>query len=58
MIPSALSITQASEAGTIYRTDEIAALSEIAHAALARCAHGRRAFRQRAGAAQCNAGAD
>jgi threonine aldolase len=32
MIPSALSITQASEAGTIYRTDEIAALSEIAHA--------------------------
>jgi threonine aldolase len=32
MIPSALSITQASEAGTIYRTDEIAALAEIAHA--------------------------
>ena len=32
MIPSALSITQASEAGTIYRTDEIAALCEIAHA--------------------------
>jgi threonine aldolase len=32
MIPSALSITQASEAGTIYRTDEIARLSEIAHA--------------------------
>lgn len=31
MIPSALSITQASEAGTIYRTDEIAALAEIAH---------------------------
>ena len=26
MIPSAVSITQASEAGTIYRTDEIAAL--------------------------------
>ncbi len=32
MIPAALSITQASEAGTIYRTDEIAALCEIAHA--------------------------
>jgi threonine aldolase len=31
MIPSAVSITQASEAGTIYRTDEIAALAEIAH---------------------------
>ncbi len=32
MIPSALSITQASEAGTVYRTDEIAALADIAHA--------------------------
>src|SRR5271168_1572398 len=32
LIPSALSITQASEAGTIYRTDEIATLCEIAHA--------------------------
>jgi threonine aldolase len=32
MIASALSITQATEAGTIYRTDEIAALCEIAHA--------------------------
>jgi threonine aldolase len=32
MIPSALSITQASEAGTIYRTDDIAELAEIAHA--------------------------
>ena len=32
MIPSALSITQASEAGTIYRIAEIAALAEIAHA--------------------------
>jgi threonine aldolase len=31
MIASALSITQASEAGTIYRTDEVAALGEIAH---------------------------
>lgn len=31
MIPSALSITQASEAGTIYRRDEIAALCDIAH---------------------------
>jgi threonine aldolase len=32
MTPSALSITQASEAGTIYRADEIAALCDIAHA--------------------------
>jgi threonine aldolase len=32
MVASALSITQASEAGTIYRPDEIAVLSEIAHA--------------------------
>jgi threonine aldolase len=31
MIASALSITQASEAGTVYRTKEIAALCEIAH---------------------------
>ena len=31
VIPSALSITQASEAGTVYRLDEIAALCEIAH---------------------------
>jgi threonine aldolase len=32
MIASALSITQASEAGTIYRPDEIATLCDIAHA--------------------------
>jgi threonine aldolase len=32
MVPAAVSITQASEAGTIYRTGEIAALAEIAHA--------------------------
>lgn len=31
MIASALSLTQATEAGTIYRTDEIATLCEIAH---------------------------
>ena len=31
MIASALSITQATEAGTVYRPNEIAALSEIAH---------------------------
>jgi threonine aldolase len=31
MVPAALSITQASEAGTIYRSGEIAALAEIAH---------------------------
>jgi threonine aldolase len=32
MVAAALSLTQASEAGTIYRTDEVATLSEIAHA--------------------------
>jgi threonine aldolase len=32
MVAAALSLTQASEAGTIYRIDEIARLSEIAHA--------------------------
>jgi threonine aldolase len=32
MVASALSITQASEAGTIYRPDEIAALCDVAHA--------------------------
>lgn len=32
MVPAVLSITQASEAGTIYRAAEIAALCEIAHA--------------------------
>ena len=31
MVPSALSVTQASEAGTIYRTNEIATLAELAH---------------------------
>jgi threonine aldolase len=31
MVASAVSITQASEAGTVYRPDEIAALSAIAH---------------------------
>jgi len=32
VVPSAVSITQASEAGTIYRPDEVAALAEVAHA--------------------------
>jgi threonine aldolase len=32
VIPSALSLTQATEAGTIYRLDEIRTLAEIAHA--------------------------
>ncbi len=32
MVAAALSMTQASEAGTLYRTDEIAALTAIAHA--------------------------
>jgi threonine aldolase len=31
VIPSALSISQASEAGTIYRPDEITALAKVAH---------------------------
>jgi threonine aldolase len=31
MIPSTLSITQATEAGTVYRPNEIAALSDVAH---------------------------
>jgi threonine aldolase len=31
VIPSAVSISQASEAGTIYRPDEIASLAEVAH---------------------------
>ena len=31
MVAAALSITQASEAGTIYRTNEIATLAELAH---------------------------
>ena len=31
MVASAISITQATEAGTVYRPNEIAALSEIAH---------------------------
>ena len=32
VVPAALSFAQATEAGTIYRPDEIAALAEIAHA--------------------------
>ena len=32
MLAAALSVTQATEAGTIYRTDEIATLGDIAHA--------------------------
>jgi threonine aldolase len=32
VIPAAFSFAQASEAGTIYRADEIAALAEVAHA--------------------------
>jgi threonine aldolase len=31
MVPAALSITQASEFGTVYRPDEIAALADLAH---------------------------
>src|SRR5207253_10605638 len=32
VVPAALSLAQASEAGTIYRPDEIAALARLAHA--------------------------
>jgi threonine aldolase len=32
MVPAALSLTQASELGTVYRLDEVAALSALAHA--------------------------
>ena len=31
MVPAALSLTQASELGTVYRSDEVAALSGLAH---------------------------
>jgi threonine aldolase len=31
LLPTALSLTQASECGTVYRTDEIAALTALAH---------------------------
>ena len=31
LLPAALSLTQASECGTVYRTDEIAALTALAH---------------------------
>ncbi|NND48633.1 MAG: low specificity L-threonine aldolase, partial [Rhizobiales bacterium] len=33
LIPSAVSLTQSSECGTVYRADDIAALSELAHGA-------------------------
>src|SRR6516225_2289212 len=55
VIPAALSITQATEAGTIYRTNEIAALAQIRAAAVARGAHGWRPLCQCAGPAQCHA---
>ena len=58
MVAAALSLTQASEAGTIYRTDEIAASERDRARPLARRAHGRRALRQCPGAAQHHAGAD
>ena len=54
--PGALSLSQATEAGTIYTPDEIAALSAIAHDAGHRRAYGRRAFRQCAGRARLLAG--
>jgi threonine aldolase len=31
MVPATVSLTQATEAGTVYRTDEVAALSSLAH---------------------------
>ena len=47
VVAAALSLTQASEAGTIYRTDEIAALGEIAHARRSRCTWTARALPMR-----------
>ena len=58
MVAAALSLTQASEAGTIYRTDEIAALARDRARPRARRAHGWRALRQCPGAAERHAGAD
>ena len=52
VIPSAISFSQASEAGTIYRPDEIAALAEIAHARGMKVHMDGARLRQRAGAAQ------
>ena len=43
--PAVLSLSQATEAGTIYRADEIRALADIAHARGLARAHGRRAPR-------------
>jgi threonine aldolase len=45
-IASALSITQATEAGTVYHQDEIAALCGDRACAIACCSHGRRALCQ------------
>ena len=43
-MPAAISITQATEAGTIYRVDEIAAIAKVAHARRHQGSHGRRAL--------------
>ena len=58
MVASALSITQASEAGTIYRTDEDRNALRDRPCPLAGRAHGRRALCQCAGSTQRHAGAD
>ena len=50
VVPAAFSFAQASEAGTIYRPDEIAALAKLAHAPRHEGPHGRRALCQRDGA--------
>jgi threonine aldolase len=47
MIASALSITQASEAGTVYRLDEIAALCQMAQSGRSRSTWTARASRMR-----------
>ena len=54
--PSAVSVTQATELGTVYSLDELAALTAAAQTARAAGAHGRRALRERAGASGLFAG--
>ena len=54
--PAAVSLTQASDLGAVYRLDEVRAIAEVAKGARARDAHGRRALRQRGGAAAMQPG--
>ena len=54
--PRALSITQATELGTVYSVDEVAALVEVARAPRPEGAHGRRALCQCGGLPRLRAG--